>query len=484
MKFDEKFIRGYTFDDVLVRPMHSKILPREVSLTTKLTRNISINVPFLSAAMDTVTESDMAIAVAREGGIGILHKNMSIEEQVAEVRKVKRTESAFISNPFTLLHTDTVGMARQLMEKEKINGVPIIDASGYLVGIVTKRDLKFRDDKDQKISSMMTTDIVFGTADTTMKMAEMKMKEKRVEKLPIVDASKKLIGLFTMRDVLSLKDFPNACKDSNGQLRVGAAVGVTRDTLLRVEALIEAHVDVIVLDTAHGHSDGVIEMVKSIKQRFTIEVIAGNIATGEAALALEEAGADAVKVGIGPGSICTTRIVTGVGVPQITAVWEVYEALQGRIPIISDGGVTQTGDVTKAIVAGADTIMMGSKFAGLDESPGEIIDFQGKKFKEYRGMGSVDAMADGSKDRYFQDAEDDIKKLVPEGIVGRIPYGGSLKEVMHQFIGGLRAAMGYTGSPKITDLRNAKFTLITSAGVKESHVHGVIMTKEAPNYSR
>lgn len=479
-------MEGFTFDDMIIAPWESEIHPREVTTQSQFTRNIKINVPIVSAAMDTVTESALAIAIAREGGIGILHKNMSIEQQAEEVRKVKRSESGLIVDPITMFEDATIGSALKLMRENKIGGIPITNKNGELVGILTNRDLRFEKNNARLIREVMTTkNLIVAPEGTDLKKAEIILMNYKVEKLPVVNKKGKLVGLITYKDILKLKSHPNSCKDAMGRLRVGAAVGVTSDTLQRVEALLNMDVDVIAVDTAHGHSKGVIDMVKKIKKNFkNVELIAGNIATAEGAKALCDAGADAVKVGIGPGSICTTRIVTGVGVPQLTAVNEAYNMLKGKIPVIADGGIRYTGDIVKAIVAGADTVMIGSMFAGVEESPGETIIFEGRKFKSYRGMGSLEAMADGSKDRYFQDAEDDIKKLVPEGIVGRVPFKGTLSEVMTQFIGGLRAGMGYTGSATIKKLQQAKFVKITSAGVRESHVHDVVITKEAPNYSR
>lgn len=478
-------LEGLTYDDVLLLPAYSEVLPRETNISTQLTKNIRINVPIVSAAMDTVTGVEMAIAMAREGGIGILHKNMTIEQQADAVRKVKRSESGLILDPITLLENDTIGKAHSLMREFKIGGIPVVNGNGDLVGILTNRDLRFEKDMKRLVREVMTKEnLITAPEGTDLKKAEIILQKYKIEKLPVVNKKGKLVGLITYKDILKLKNFPMSCKDKLGRLLVGAAVGVTSDTLKRVEALVQNGVDVIAIDTAHGHSRGVIDMLKQVKKNFKVEVIAGNIATAAAAKALAEAGADAVKVGVGPGSICTTRIVTGAGVPQLSAVMEAAAAVKGKVPVIADGGIRYTGDIVKAIAAGADSVMAGSMFAGTEESPGETIIFEGRKFKSYRGMGSLEAMQSGSKDRYFQDAEDDIKKLVPEGIVGRVPYKGTLSEVLVQCIGGLRAGMGYTGSATIRDLQKAQFVKITTAGVKESHVHDVVITKEAPNYSR
>lgn len=478
-------LEGLTYDDVLLLPSYSEVLPRETNISTQLTKNIRINVPIVSAAMDTVTGVEMAIAMAREGGIGILHKNMTIEQQADAVRKVKRSESGLILDPITLLENDTIGKAHSLMREFKIGGIPVVNGNGDLVGILTNRDLRFEKDMKRLVREVMTKEnLITAPEGTDLKKAEIILQKYKIEKLPVVNKKGKLVGLITYKDILKLKNFPMSCKDKLGRLLVGAAVGVTSDTLKRVEALVQNGVDVIAIDTAHGHSRGVIDMLKQVKKNFKVEVIAGNIATAAAAKALAEAGADAVKVGVGPGSICTTRIVTGAGVPQLSAVMEAAAAVKGKVPVIADGGIRYTGDIVKAIAAGADSVMAGSMFAGTEESPGETIIFEGRKFKSYRGMGSLEAMQSGSKDRYFQDAEDDIKKLVPEGIVGRVPYKGTLSEVLVQCIGGLRAGMGYTGSATIRDLQKAQFVKITTAGVKESHVHDVVITKEAPNYSR
>ncbi len=479
-------LEGLTYDDVLMLPAYSEVLPRETDINTRLTNEIIIHAPIVSAAMDTVTESELAIAIARIGGIGMLHKNMSIDRQAEEVRRVKRAESGMITDPITLLENATIGNALQIMRENRIGGIPIINKIGELVGILTNRDLRFEKNMKRLVSEVMTTEkLITAPEGTDLKKAEAILQDYKVEKLPVVNKKGKLVGLITYKDIMRLKSFPNACKDNSGRLIVGAAVGVTADTFDRVNALLAVGCDVITMDTAHGHSLGVLKMVKSLKKEFkNLQLIAGNVATGEGAKALADAGADAVKVGVGPGSICTTRIVTGAGVPQLTAVMEAAAALKGKIPVIADGGIRYTGDIVKAIAAGADCVMAGSLFAGVEESPGETIIYEGRKFKSYRGMGSIEAMHEGSKDRYFQDAEDDIKKLVPEGIVGRVPFKGTLAEVMNQYIGGLRAGMGYTGSKNISTLQKAKFVRITNAGMKESHVHDVVITKEAPNYSR
>jgi IMP dehydrogenase len=478
---------GLTFDDVLLVPAYSEVLPREVDLTTQLTKNIRINIPMVSAAMDTVTEQRLAIALAREGGIGILHKNMSVERQAEQVRKVKRSESGLIVDPITLAPTATVGDAIKLMNENKIGGIPIVDG-GKLVGILTNRDMRFEKNTKKKVSEIMTSEkLVTAPFGTDMAKAEKILEQYKIEKLPIVDKKGKLMGLITFRDIINLKSHPNACKDSNGRLMVGAAVGITGDTMERIDALMAAGVDVITLDSAHGHSVHVINMVKQVKKTYkTLDVIAGNVATASGAKALADAGADAVKIGVGPGSICTTRVVTGAGAPQLTAIIEAAVELKKRgVPVIADGGIRYTGDMVKALVAGASTIMAGSIFAGTEESPGETIIYEGRKFKSYRGMGSVEAMQEGSKDRYFQDVEADIKKLVPEGIVGRVPYKGNLNEIVQQFVGGLRAGMGYCGAKDIKALHtDAQFIRITSASMAESHPHDVVITKEAPNYSR
>ncbi len=483
-----KFVsEGLTYDDVLLIPAYSEVLPREVNTSTFLTKKIKLNVPIVSAAMDTVTESELAIAIAQNGGIGMLHKNMTITRQAEEVRKVKRSESGIIQDPVTLHPEATLAEAFALMKEFKIGGIPIIDKNQQLLGILTNRDIRFQKDLKLKVKTVMTTaNLITAPTGTDLKKAELILQKHKIEKLPVVDKKGKLTGLITYKDIQKFKNFPQACKDEQGRLRVGAAVGVTADTMERVSALVNAGVDVIAIDTAHGHSKGVIETLKMVKKAFPkLQVIAGNIATAAAAKALAKAGADAVKVGIGPGSICTTRIIAGVGVPQLYAVYECAKALKGTgIPVIADGGIKHTGDIPKAIAAGASCIMAGSLFAGVEESPGETIIYEGRKFKSYRGMGSIEAMETGSKDRYFQDAEDDIKKLVPEGIVGRVPYKGTLAEVMHQFVGGLKAGMGYCGAGTIAAMQEAKFVRITAAGIRESHPHDIVITKEAPNYTR
>lgn len=489
MAVQSKFYgEGLTFDDVLLVPAYSEILPREVNISTNLTRTIRINTPIVSAAMDTVTEATLAIALAREGGIGILHKNMTVEQQADQVRKVKRSESGLILDPITLRVDNTIGDAMNVMRENKIGGIPIVDEEKRLVGMLTNRDLRFEKDRAKSVSEVMThLPLVTAPKGTTLVQAEDILQQNKIEKLPIVDGQNKLIGLITYRDLLQHKSHPNAVKDEYGRLLVGAAVGVTPDILERVQALVNAGVDVITLDSAHGHSKGILDSLRKVKAAFpALQVIGGNVATAAGALALKEAGADAVKVGIGPGSICTTRIVTGIGAPQLTAVMECAQALRGSgIPVIADGGVRYTGDLVKAIAAGASCIMAGSVLAGTEESPGDTIIYEGRKFKSYRGMGSIDAMQSGSKDRYFQDAEDDVKKLVPEGIVGRVPYKGTVSEIIYQFIGGLRAGMGYCGTKNIEEMQdNAQFIRITSASMAESHPHGIVITKEAPNYSR
>lgn len=489
MSYDpDKFVgEGLTYDDVLLVPAHSTVLPRETDLSTHFSRNITLKIPIVSAAMDTVTDAKMAIAMAQEGGIGVIHKNMSIEKQAIEVRKVKRAENGMIIDPITLPKEALVKDALQIMSEFGIGGIPVVDKEHKLVGIVTNRDLRFERDLEKPISEAMTKENLITTTEfTDFEQAGDILQKHRIEKLPVVNQDYKLVGLITYKDIIKIQAHPKSCKDSSGRLRVAAAVGIASDTMKRVEALVAAGVDAVVVDTAHGHSQGVIDMVRRIKQHFSeIDLVAGNVATAEAAIDLVGAGADAVKVGIGPGSICTTRVIAGVGVPQLTAILEVAKALRGsKVPVIADGGIRYTGDIVKAIAAGADTIMAGSLFAGVDESPGEAIIFDGRKFKSYRGMGSVDAMREGSKDRYFQDAEDDIKKLVPEGIVGRVPFKGSLNEVVTQMVGGLRAGMGYTGAHTIADLQKARFIKITAAGVVESHPHDITITREAPNYSR
>ena len=477
---------GLTYDDVLVVPAYSEVLPYMVSTSTQFSKNITLNIPVVAAAMDTVTESKMAIAIAQEGGIGVLHKNMSIERQALEVRKVKRSESGMILDPITLTLSATVGDAFALMRENKIGGIPIVDEDVKLLGIVTNRDLRFEKDMNLSISSIMTSDKLITTELNDLENAESILKENKIEKLPIVNSENQLVGLITFKDIIKNRMRPNACKDQYGRLRVAAAVGITDDVLERVEALSNASVDAIIIDTAHGHTKGVVELLKKIKSAYpNLDIVVGNIATAAAAQALIDAGADAVKVGIGPGSICTTRVVAGIGVPQLTAVIDVAKVTNKyNIPLIADGGIRYSGDIVKAFAGGASTVMLGSIIAGVEEAPGETIIFEGRKFKSYRGMGSIDAMQDGSKDRYFQSGEVDVKKLVPEGIVGRVAYKGTLGEVIHQMIGGLRAGMGYTGSATIKDLGKAEFLKITAAGAAESHPHDVIITREAPNYSR
>lgn len=482
------FGTGLTFDDVLLMPGYSDVLPKEVSIKSQLTKEISLNLPILSSAMDTVTEASLAIALAREGGIGILHKNMTIEQQAEQVRKVKRSESGLILDPITLHEDATIGDALRLMKENKIGGIPIVNSKKLLVGILTNRDLRFETKKARKVSEVMTSEnLITAKEGIDLKKAEKILHQYKIEKLPVVGKKGELIGLVTYRDILQLKNFPNSIKDNYGRLLVGAALGITHDMLERAEALINVGVDIVGLDSAHGHSKGVIDSLKLLKKTFpSLQVIAGNVATAAGAKALADAGADAVKVGIGPGSICTTRIVAGAGVPQLTAIMETSNALKGTgIPIIGDGGIRYTGDMVKALAAGAQTIMMGSIFAGVEESPGETIIYEGRKFKQYRGMGSIGAMsmANGSKDRYFQESND-AKKLVPEGIEGRVPYKGYLHEVIAQFIGGLRSGMGYCGARTVEDLQKATFVQITNAGMQESHAHDIDITKEAPNYSR
>ncbi len=479
---------GLTFDDVLLVPAYSEVLPREVNISTQITKDIKINIPMVSAAMDTVTEANLAVGLAREGGLGILHKNMTIERQAEQVKKVKRSESGLIVDPITLQPEATVADALRIMRENKIGGIPIVDKAHKLVGMLTNRDLRFEKDTNKPVSQVMTKDnLVSAPIGTDMRQAESILEQYKIEKLPIIDKKGKLAGLITFRDTIQLKSFPNAAKDSMGRLLAGAAVGITADILDRVEALRAAGVDIITLDSAHGHSKGVIDAVKKVKKAFkTLPLIAGNVATAEGAKDLAAAGADAVKVGVGPGSICTTRVVTGAGAPQLTAIMEASAALKkSGIPVIADGGIRYTGDMVKAIAAGAACIMAGSIFAGTEESPGETIIYEGRKFKSYRGMGSVEAMQEGSKDRYFQDMEADIKKLVPEGIVGRVPYKGNLNEVVQQFVGGLRAGMGYCGAKDISTLQaESQFVRITAASMAESHPHDIVITKEAPNYSR
>ncbi|MEC7646640.1 MAG: IMP dehydrogenase [Bacteroidota bacterium] len=477
---------GLTYDDVLVVPSYSETLPHMVDVSTKFTKNITLNIPMVSAAMDTVTESKMAIAIAQEGGIGVLHKNMSIEDQALEVRKVKRSESGMILDPITLTLSATVGDAFTMMHENKIGGIPIVDNDSHFLGIVTNRDLRFEKDMHLSISSVMTTEKLITASLSDLDSAESILKNNKIEKLPIVDVDNKLVGLITFKDIIKNRLRPNACKDQYGRLRVAAAVGVTSDVLERIKALVEVSVDAIIIDTAHGHTKGVIDVLKLVKSNFPdLDVVVGNIATAKAAKALIDSGADAVKVGIGPGSICTTRVIAGIGVPQLTAIMDVAEITKKyNIPLIADGGIRYSGDIVKALVGGANTVMLGSIIAGVEEAPGETIIFEGRKFKSYRGMGSIDAMEKGSKDRYFQSEEIDMKKLVPEGIVGRVAYKGKLSEVIHQMIGGLRAGMGYTGSNSINKLTKAEFLKITAAGIAESHPHDVTITREAPNYSR
>ncbi len=484
----EKFSgEGLTYDDVLLIPAYSEVLPRDVDTRTYFSRNIRLNIPVVSAAMDTVTESRMAIAIAQEGGIGVLHKNMTIKDQAIKVRKVKRSENGMIIDPITLHENAYVSDALKIMKENKIGGIPVVNDDNGLVGIVTNRDLRFEKDHNRPVADVMTRENLITTSEfIDFEVAEEILQEYKIEKLPVLDADYRLVGLITYRDIIKIKERPNACKDNRGRLRVAAAVGVTADTMDRVRALVAEGVDAVVVDTAHGHSKGVLSMVASIKKEFPeLDLVAGNIATAEAAKDLVEAGVDGIKVGIGPGSICTTRIIAGVGVPQLTAIYDVAMAVKDTgVPVIADGGIRYTGDIVKAIAAGASSIMAGSMFAGVEESPGETIIFEGRKFKTYRGMGSIEAMQQGSKDRYFQDVEDDIQKLVPEGIVGRVPYKGTLSEVVHQMVGGLRAGMGYCGASSIDTLQKARFTRITNSGVRESHVHDVTITREAPNYSR
>jgi IMP dehydrogenase len=489
MSFIQKKIEseGLTFDDVLLVPAFSRVLPREVSLASKFSRNIDLNTPIVSAAMDTVTEASLAIAIAREGGIGVIHKNMTIEEQAIEVRKVKRAESVMIHEPITITKKGNVQDALKLMKEYKIGGIPVVDDNRVLIGIVTNRDLRFQQDMERPVGEVMTSkNIITTTSNTDLVQAGKILQQHKIEKLPVVDKDNKLIGLITYKDITKSKDRPNAAKDNKGRLRVAAAVGVSGNVENNVKALVEAGVDAVVIDTAHGHSKGVIETCRRIKNKFkSIDIVVGNIATASAAKALIEAGADALKVGIGPGSICTTRVVAGVGVPQLTAIYDVAtEAAKHGVPVIADGGIRYSGDIVKALAAGASTIMAGSLLAGVEESPGDTIIYNGRKYKSYRGMGSVEAMQQGSKDRYFQDVEDDINKLVPEGIVARVPFKGSLNEVIYQMVGGLRAGMGYCGAGDITALQQAKFVRITNAGVTESHPHDVTITRESPNYSR
>ena len=478
---------GLTYDDVLLIPAYSEVLPRTVQLGTRFSRNIELNIPFVSAAMDTVTEAPMAIAIAREGGIGVIHKNMSIEEQARQVAMVKRAENGMIYDPVTIQRGSKVRDALALMNEYHIGGIPVVDAEGKLVGIVTNRDLRFEQDMEKEVDAVMTSEnLVTTTQQTDLVGAARILQENKIEKLPVVDEKDRLIGLITYKDITKAKDKPMACKDSKGRLRVAAGVGVTNDTLERMQALIKAGADAIVIDTAHGHSKNVIDKLVEAKKHFTgVDIVVGNVATGEAALMLAKAGADAIKVGIGPGSICTTRVVAGVGIPQLSAIYDVASALKGTdIPMIADGGLRYSGDVVKALAAGGDCVMIGSLVAGTEESPGETIILNGRKFKTYRGMGSLEAMENGSKDRYFQSDVKEVKKLVPEGIAGRVPYKGTVQEVLYQLVGGLRSGMGYCGAATVAELHNAKFTRITNAGVLESHPHDITITSEAPNYSR
>ena len=480
-------LEGLTFDDVLVVPRYSEVLPRDVNTSVQLTRNLRLNIPIMSAAMDTVTESGMAIAIAREGGIGIIHKNMTISRQAEEVKKVKRSESGMIMEPVTLAADAVLREAVNLMRDHKIGGIPVVNEKNQLVGIITNRDLRFEKDLEKKVSDVMTREnLITAALGTDLKGAQEILEKYKIEKLPIVDGDNKLVGLITFKDIQKVKNYPKACKDAHGRLVVGAAVGVTADTLERVSALVAVGVDVIAIDTAHGHSKGVLDEVKRVKTAFPqLQIIAGNVATGAAAKALAEAGADAVKVGVGPGSICTTRIIAGIGMPQLTAIMEAAQALEGTgVPVIADGGIRYSGDIVKALVAGANVIMAGGLFAGTEEAPGETNFFEGRKVKGYRGMGSIEAMKDGSKDRYFQDAEDEVAKLVPEGIVGSVAYKGQVSEVLYQLVGGIRAGMGYCGSATIDELQTSRFVRITNAGMRESHPHDVSITREAPNYSR
>jgi len=484
---DKFSYEALTYDDVLLLPGYSEILPRDTDTSSYITRNIRLNIPLVSAAMDTVTEAKLAIAMALEGGIGIIHKNMTIDQQAIQVRKVKRSQSGMILDPITLNERSTAGDAENIMRENKIGGIPVVNDSGILIGIITNRDLRFQKIMSTPVVDIMTKEnLVTASAEVGLKEAEQILQEYKIEKLPIVDKNNKLTGLITYKDILKNKDRPNACKDEYGRLRVGAAVGVTPDMIDRIQALVKAGVDLVSIDTAHGHSKGVIDAAKNVKKNFPdLELIVGNIATAEAALALKDAGADAIKVGVGPGSICTTRVIAGVGVPQLSAVYESAMAVKNAgVPIIADGGIRFSGDIVKALAGGASSVMIGSLLGGTDEAPGEVILFEGRKFKTYRGMGSVEAMEEGSKDRYFQDAEDDIKKLVPEGIVGRVPFKGLVSEVLYQLVGGLKAGMGYCGAATINELHNAKFVKITNAGSIESHPHDIQVTREAPNYSR
>lgn len=484
---DKVVMDGLTFDDVLLIPAYSEVLPRNVELSTRFSRNISLNVPIVSAAMDTVTEAKLAIAIAREGGIGVIHKNMSIAEQARQVHAVKRAENGMIYDPVTITRGSTVAEALAIMKEYHIGGIPVVDEDKKLVGIVTNRDLRFERNLDSLVDDVMTKDNLVTTYQSTdLQQAADILQRYKIEKLPVVDKDGRLVGLVTYKDITKAKDKPYACKDKLGRLRVAAGIGVTKDSMQRADALVEAGVDAIVIDTAHGHSKGVVDVLKAVKAKYPdLDVVVGNIATGEAAQYLVKAGADGVKVGIGPGSICTTRVIAGVGVPQLSAVYDVAKALEGTgVPLIADGGIRYSGDIVKALAAGAYSVMLGGMLAGVEESPGETIIYNGRKYKSYRGMGSLEAMEKGSKDRYFQEGENDVKKLVPEGIAARVPYKGTLYEVVYQMIGGLRSGMGYCGAHNIEELHNAKFTRITTAGVTESHPHDVNITSEAPNYSR
>jgi IMP dehydrogenase len=484
---DKILYEGLTFDDVLLVPSYSEVLPREVDLSSMFSRNIQINTPIVSAAMDTVTEDELAIAIAREGGIGVIHKNMSVEKQASQVKRVKRAENVMIFDPITIGLEASVGEAMNLMSEYRIGGIPVIDSNGILKGIVTNRDLRFENNRAKKITEVMTTNLITTNHQTTLQAAARILQKHKIEKLPMIDESGKLIGLITYKDITKTNDRPNSCKDDKGRLRVAAAVGIASDTLQRVEALINSAVDAIVIDTAHAHTKSVIRILREIKKAYpSVEIVAGNIGTAEAAKMLANEGADAVKVGIGPGSICTTRVIAGVGIPQLSAIYNVAKAIDGSgIPVIADGGIRYSGDIIKALASGADSIMAGSLFAGVEESPGDTIIYNGRKFKAYRGMGSIEAMQQGSKDRYFQDMEDDIRKLVPEGIEARVPFKGNLSEVIYQMMGGLRSGMGYLGAKNIAFLKKeSKFVRITHSGIIESHPHDVTITRESPNYSR
>tara|TARA_B100000579_G_scaffold422535_1_gene424659 strand:- start:27 stop:1487 length:1461 start_codon:yes stop_codon:yes gene_type:complete len=485
MKKDSKFhLEALTFDDVLLVPSYSEVIPSATNVKTKLTKNIDLNIPLVSASMDTITESQLAISIALKGGIGIVHKNMSIDDQSEEIRKVKRSQSGMIKDPITMDKEASVQDALQIMKKHKIGGIPIVNSNEELIGIVTNRDLRFQRDNSQKLSRIMTKNIITAKIGISLDDAEKVLKKHKIEKLPVVDGNK-FVGLITYKDIQKNKSMPDACKDHLGRLRVGAALGISDDWEERLNRLIKANVDVISIDTAHGHSKSVIELIKKIKSSYDVELIAGNIATGDAAIALVKAGVDAVKVGVGPGSICTTRVIAGVGIPQLSAIYDVAQSLnKSNVPVIADGGIRFSGDIVKALAAGASSVMAGSLFAGTEETPGDIIIYEGRKYKAYRGMGSVEAMEEGTKDRYFQDKEDDPKKLVPEGIVGRVPYKGDISEVVYQLVGGLRAGMGYVGAKNILLLQGAKFVRITNAGSIEGHPHDVFITREAPNYSK